>query len=430
MQIRALLGPCCLSALCVQVLWFGFAAPLRLQADWPSLRGADGHGKADGSLPTSWGNTDYAWRFPLGSRDVGSMAVAGGRVHLLAYDPKASALSLHAIALEGGASIWKKTFAIGNYHLHARNSYAASTPTIANEKIYIAYADDNHTWLRCLNLSGEEVWARDFGPWQSDHGFGTSPAVIGSHVLLYDSQQADELPPGKSPSHERMIAVDADTGSDGWMTELKATRTCYGISAAYKSADGRLQVINAGTGNGLFGLDANTGEKLWEIPVFDKRVVSTPIVIGDLAIAACGSGGGGNSLVAVKIPADNLKQAEMLYRLERAAPYVPTSAVDGGYLMMVSDNGIASRVRIADGEVIWSQRIGGNYGASPIVIGDKMLVIALDGTATILKCGDEFKKLGEVSLGGTVGASPAYADGKLLLRVDDELRCLAIDEDL
>ncbi|MGV3482941.1 MAG: PQQ-binding-like beta-propeller repeat protein [Planctomycetaceae bacterium] len=399
-------------------------------ADWPSFRGANGHGSVRGSLPDTWSDADYAWRFALGSRDVGSVAIADGRVHLLAFDSKASALTLHAIALEGGASIWKKSFPIGQYHMHARNSYAASTPTVANGRIYISYADDDHTWLRCLGADGEEVWARDFGPWQSDHGFGTSPAVIGSLVLLYDSQQAEELPAGKKPSHERMIAVDAESGEDRWMTPLKATRTCYGIPTAYHAPDGSTQIIDAGTGNGLFGIDAKTGTKLWELPVFDKRVVSTPIVVGDIAIATCGSGGGGNYLVAVKIPADKTQAPEQLYRIDRAAPYVPTSAVDGEYLMMVSDNGIASRARVADGEIIWSQRIGGNFGASPIVVGDKALIISLDGTATVLQCGNSFRKLGEVSLGGPVGASPAYASGKLVLRVDDELRCLALDRSL
>jgi len=428
MRIRALLTACCLSVLTVPVL--SVLEPSPLFADWPSLRGPDGHGRVEGNLPNSWGDADYSWRFSLGSRDVGSVAVAGGRAHLLAYDPKTSSLTLHAVSMDGGALMWKKSFPIGSYHMHARNSYAASTPTIADEKIYIAYADDNHTWLRCLTMAGEIVWSRDFGPWQSDHGFGTSPAVIGSYVVIYDSQQAEELPVGKSPSHERMIAVDAQTGKDAWMTPLKPTRTCYGVSAEYRSPDGTLQVINAGTGNGLFGLDATTGEKLWELSVFDKRVVSTPLVVGDVAFATCGSGGGGNSLAAVKIPANKTEQPELLYRLERAAPYVPTCAVDGDFLMMVSDNGIASRVRIADGEVIWSERIGGNYGASPIIIGDKMLAISLDGKAMILQCGDAFKKLGEVSLGGAVGASPAYSDGKLLLRVDDELRCLTINENL
>jgi hypothetical protein len=73
---------------------------------------------------------------------------------------------------------------------------------------------------------------------------------------------------------------------------------------------------------------------------------------------------------------------------------------------------------------LWFKRIGGNFSASPIIVGDKMLLISLDGKATTIAAADEFEKLGEVDLGGPVGATPAFANGRLLIRVDDKLVCL------
>lgn len=405
-------------------------ASTSLAADWPGFHGPGGLGKTSGTLPNSWTDQDYAWRYPLGSTDVGSVAIAGERAYLLSYDPAKSAQTLVALDINKGIALWKRSFPIGPYHLHKRNTYAASTPAVDGDKIYIAYADSDHTWLRCLSNDGQELWSRDFGPWQSDHGFATSPRVDDGVVLLYDSQQAEELAPGQQPAAERMLAVDASTGSMLWQTPLKATRTNYGIPAIYTSKSGQKQVVGAGTGNGIFGIDAQSGEKLWELPVLDKRSVSTPLIVGDLAIASCGSGGGGNYMVAVRIPSKAGEQAKEAFRIDRAAAYVPTPAVDGDYLMMVSDNGLVSRVRLPDGEVIWSKRLGGNYGASPIIVSDKMLTISLDGIASIIAADNEYTKLGEVDLGAGVGASPAFGNGKLLLRVGDELRCLAVDRTL
>jgi len=399
-------------------------------ADWPGFQGPNGHGKAEGSLPDTWTDRDYAWRFPLGSVDVGSVAIAGDTAFLLSFDGARSSLTLLAIDVESGKEIWKRPFPIGEYHRHKRNSYAASTPTIDGDSVYIAYADSDHTWLRCLSLDGKERWARDFGAWQSDHGFSTSPRVVNSMVLLYDSQQAEQLNPGQQPAHERMIAVNAATGADLWETPLKATRTNYGVPAFYQSPSGSQQVIAAGTGNGVFGIDAKSGEKLWEVPVLDKRNVGSPLVVGDLAIGSCGSGGGGNILVAVKIPTQPGEAAKEAFRIDRAASYVPTCAVDGQYLMMVADNGIITRLRLPDGEIIWSKRLGGNFGASPIVVGNKLLVISLDGVVTIVASDNEYQKLGEVDLGAGVGASPAVGGGKLLIRVGDELRCLPLTKTL
>jgi len=399
-------------------------------ADWPGFHGPDGRGKTSGTLPDSWTDSDYAWRLPLASTDVGSVAVAGDHAYLLSFTPAQSSLNLLAVGLEKGNVAWKRTMRIGEYHRHPRNSYAASTPTIDGDSVYIAYADADHTWLRCFALDGQERWSRDFGPWQSDHGFSTSPRVAAGMVLLYDSQQAEQLDPGQEPSHERMIAVDAVTGADLWKTPLTPTRTNYGVPAFYRSGQGPDQVIAAGTGNGIFGINADTGELIWQLPVLDKRNVGSPLVVGDLAIATCGSGGGGNLLVAVKIPGRPGEEPVEAFRVDRSASYVPTSAVDGDRLMMIADNGIVSRVRLPDGEIVWSKRIGGNYGASPIVVGDKMLVISLDGLATVIASSDSFAKLGEVDLGAAVGASPAVGGGKLLIRVGDELRCLALDQTL
>jgi len=114
------------------------------------------------------------------------------------------------------------------------------------------------------------------------------------------------------------------------------------------------------------------------------------------------------------------------FRIDRAASYVPTSAVDGDYLMMVADNGIVSRVRLPDGEVVWSKRIGGNFGASPIVVGDKLLLISLDGVATVISSSNDYRELGTFDLGGSVGASPAVGGGKLLIRIGEELVCLPL----
>ena len=93
-------------------------------------------------------------------------------------------------------------------------------------------------------------------------------------------------------------------------------------------------------------------------------------------------------------------------------------------MFTIDDKGIASCLDAATGAVIWSERIGGNFGASPVVVGDKLLVISLSGQATVLRAADRFEKLGEIDLGGPVGATPAFSDGKLLLRIDEEISCL------
>lgn len=416
---RLLLLPC--------IVWIGFANLSASANDWNRFHGALGTGDAgvNASIPTQWTNADYTWKRDIGSRDVGSPIVISGKVYFLAYRAEKRELSLQSLDLTNGKLRWSRSFPQTEYHLHSRNTFASGTPAADENNIFVAYAEPQHTYLKCFDHDGKEIWTRDFGPWQSQHGFGTSPRIEGDTVLLFNSQQAEQLRPGQSPGTSRVIAIDRNSGKTRWESKLSTTRSCYGVPAIYNSVSGK-HVINANTGDGMFALDLETGKKIWNLEVFEKRVCSTPLIYKNIAIGTSGSGGGGNHLVAVKIPTGPDQVPEQLYRIDRGAPYVPTPAIRGNRMFMVDDKGIASCVDVETGEFIWMKRIGGRqgYGASPILIGDKLLVISLGGEAKILAASDEFKILGEIDLGGPVGASPAYVDGCLLLRVGNELRCL------
>lgn len=395
-------------------------------AQWRAFHGPDSRGLvADGNIPSQWSDKDYTWRRELGARDVGSLVVQSGKVFYLKSLPDKQEIAVEAIGLDRGNLLWSKSFPHPDHHLHSRNTFASSTPAVDDQNVFVAWSNPAHTILKCFDLEGNEIWSRDFGTWQSQHGFGTSPRIYGSMVLLFNSQQANQLRPGQVAGQSRMIAVDRKSGETIWETELETTRTCYGVPAVYQPDGGATQVIGANTGNGLFGLDAASGKLLWNLNVFEMRCCSSPIIVGDIAIGSSGSGGGGNHLVAVRIPNSPGGRPQQVYRIDRGAPYVPTPVLKDNRLYLISDKGgIASSIDAQSGQTIWSKRIGGNFGASPIVVGDSLLIISLDGQATVLRASDQFEKLGEMDLGGPVGATPAYAEGRLLLRVGEELRCL------
>jgi outer membrane protein assembly factor BamB len=401
-------------------------APCAISAaePWSRFHGPRGQGYVDGSvLPAAWSESDYVWTHDLGSRDVGSPVVHGGNVFYLLSFSNAKQIGVQSIELATGKLRWTRKFDQPSHHLHKRNTFASSTPFVDDDFVFVAWSEPQHTYLKCFDHQGEEVWSRDFGSWQSQHGFGTSPVVYGDSVLLFNSQQADQLKPGQSAGASRMISVDRKTGTTQWETGLATTRSCYGVPARFEY-EGKTQIVDANTGNGMFGLDPKTGRMLWNIDVFEMRCCSTPLVVGDLAIASSGSGGGGNHLVAVRIPKQQGEQPEQVYRLDRGAPYVPTPALRGDRLFIVDDKGIASCVAVKTGDVIWSKRVGGNFSASPVVIGDRLLLISLDGKATVLNAGDDYRQLGSFSLGAPVGATPALVDGYLVLRVGERLVCL------
>lgn len=412
------------------------------EESWSRFHGPNGIGKSShGELPESWTADEYTWTASLHGTDVGSPAVTGTQVFVLdssgrSATPGASgAIDLVAIDLESGKEQWRRSHPVADTKRHTRNSPASTTPAVAGDRVYIAYGDADGAYLYAYSLKGAPLWQRQLGSWSGVHGFGTSPMVVGSQVILFNSQQSDELAPWQVKGASRMMAFDAATGEDLWNTPLRTTRPCYGVPAVYQPPNDNppasngvpLQLVAANKGNGMFGLDANTGEMLWSLDVFNKRCCASPLLVGDIAIASCGSGGGGNVLSAVRIPKRPGESPKELFRVTSAAPYVPSSVAKDGLLFTVSDSGIASCFDLNDqGRKRWSQRLGGNFGASPIIVGEQLLFISLDGTAHVTRASGAKERVSSFELGGRVGATPAVSSSYLVLRVGGKLHCLRI----
>ena len=58
------------------------------------------------------------------------------------------------------------------------------------------------------------------------------------------------------------------------------------------------------------------------------------------------------------------------------APYVPTPLVTARGLFLWSDRGVVTCVDAATGEIRWRGRVGDNYFASPVSLGDAVLDIS------------------------------------------------------
>jgi len=88
---------------------------------------------------------------------------------------------------------------------------------------------------------------------------------------------------------------------------------------------------------------------------------------------------------------------------------------------MVSDGGIASCVDAKTGRVIWSERLGGGYSASPIYADGKLYFTSEAGVVTVLLAGRNFTLLSKNPLGERTLASPAVSDDALFIRTAGHL---------
>ena len=94
-------------------------------------------------------------------------------------------------------------------------------------------------------------------------------------------------------------------------------------------------------------------------------------------------------------------------------------------LLTVEDEGFGTCLDAATGSERWRERLGGRYQASPVAGDGKIYYTNLDGVVTVVRAGPKFEILSRNELGETIVASPAIADGKLFLRGEKHLFCIA-----
>lgn len=92
---------------------------------------------------------------------------------------------------------------------------------------------------------------------------------------------------------------------------------------------------------------------------------------------------------------------------------------------MVTDGGIASCYKPESGEIIWQERVGGNFSASPVFADGRIYFLNEAGETTVIAPGTEFKVLAKNKLDAKCQASMAVSGGKLFIRTDKQLYCVA-----
>ena len=106
----------------------------------------------------------------------------------------------------------------------------------------------------------------------------------------------------------------------------------------------------------------------------------------------------------------------MAWRSKRGTPKKPSLTLVGDLLFGIEDGGVATCWEAATGEVVWSERLGGNYSASPVVAQGRLYCVGQDGNTVVVEASRTFRKLAENKLEEGSMASPAVAGDSLFLR--------------
>jgi outer membrane protein assembly factor BamB len=399
------------------------AASSALAQEWTRFRGPNGTGISTAKgVPVAWTEKDYLWRVPIAGDSHSQPVIWGERMFLLSATDFGKERALICVRKTDGQELWKKTFTLPMPRLGNKNTgYANTSPVVDAERVIACFVSKSDFWVRAFDHSGKELWSRNLGAFESQHGHGASPMIYDGKVIVTNDQDGESS----------VVALELKTGAVVW-TSPRGNGTNPNIATAYCTpithtrADGSVELLLTSQSHGVSSLDPKTGAPNWESPVFSKRMVASPIVAGDLAIGTCGSGAGaGNYLSAIKLGGrGDVGKTHVAYKLTKATPYVPTPLYHDGRLYLLSDAGIASAIEAATGREIWSERLRAEFFSSPVLIDGKIYCASTKGEMIVIAAGDTFKEIARSPIGEGTHSTPCVDGGKIYLKTFTHLVCL------
>jgi len=396
---------------------------------WPEFRGpsSDGHAPAGCTLPLEWSETQHVkWKTPIPLQGWSTPVILDGQIWLTTGTPDGHELYAICVDAESGAVKFNnKLFDVESPEPlgNAVNCYASPTSVIEPGRVYVNFGTYG---TACLDTAtGKPLWERRDLPCRHFRGPGSS-VVLFDDLIILTFDGVDQ---------QYMAALDKKTGKTVWRTDRTTKwadldengkpkregdfRKAYSTPLVV-TADGKSQLVTVGS-SAAFSYDPKTGAELWTLRMPGYTPATRPVFGNGLAYLTTGRGK--QELLAVRVSGHgDITDTNVAWKAEGSVvPQEPSPLLVDGLLYVVTNNGLATCLDAATGAQVWSERIGGNYLASPIVAGDRIYFFSTQGKATILKAGRTYEVLGANTLDASFMASPAVLGNALILRSKTDL---------
>ena len=382
----------------------GIASPLRsASADWPAWRGptADGQAAAGQNVPTKWSETENVlWRAPIRGRGHSSPTVVGDRVYLTTADAATEEQLVLCLDRATGKPVWETAVHRGNLETggHKNSSQASASVAWDGERLYVNFLNAKAIHTSALDVSGKILWQTRVDDYVPHQGFGASPVVHESVVLV----AADHRGGGK------LAGLDRSTGKIIWQ-HARPKIANYASPAVLKVA-GRTQVVLGGC-NLLVSLDPLTGKKLWEIEGSTEETVVTAVTDGSRVFVS----GGYPKSHTMAVDADG---SGRIAWQNNTRVYVPSMLVHDRHVIALLDAGHAVCWDAATGEERWREKVDKDFYSSPVMAGNLIYATSLRGVTSVLEVTPQrfVRVVAQNQLGDEAFATPAICGGRIYLR--------------
>ena len=392
---------------------------------WMSWRGPGSAGSvATGAYASGWEDgKNILWKAPLPGKGCSTPVVWGESIFITV--PIEGEDGIMAFDWKGKVR-WKSRMGKSRGGKHRNGSGANPSPVTDGKYIFAYYRSGNFAGL---DIGGKVLWKTNlqerFGRDTLYWDIGTSPVVTRAHAVIAVIQERGSF----------LAAFDKKSGKLAW----KVARNYECPTEGDHSYTTPIVVLHEGKEAILvWGAERLTlhsaadGKIIWSCAGFNPEqrsnwvTVASPVISAGIAVVPYGRG---ERLAGIRLGGKgDVTATHRLWTVKGNGTFVPTPAASGGEVFILRDKGQVVCLDSKTGRTKWSGRMPkhrAKYYSSPLVAGGNMYAAREDGVVVVARLGKNFEVLSENDMGERMIASPVPIDGRLLLRGEKALYCIA-----
>ena len=367
---------------------------------------ANGISSAKG-VPVKWdlaGGNNILWKKPIPRAGHNSPIINGNRVFFTGGDKEMR--ELFCYDLTSGEQLWS---------MQATNIPGSpSTPPSVTEDTGLASSsvatDGKHVCaifatgdLLCADMSGKRVWAKNLGVPDNHYGFVSSLLIYGNTLYVqYDNNKDPQL-----------FALDVATGNTRWVKK-RTGKICWS-SPIIAYVNQKPQLVLMGNPK-MTAYDPTSGEQLWQVDCMGGEVCSCPA-------SADGVIYGANEYA--KLVAINGTDGQVLWESTEYLPEVSSPVATKSHLYLATSYGVLAAYDAKSGALVKEHELNEEFYSSPMIVEGKLYLFSNSGKLFVFSTDENFSLINSFETGERTLATPAFTDGKIVVRTEESIYCVA-----
>ena len=386
----------------------GFASAKEMEANFPSFRGPGGNGIAyQKNIPVNWdgkSGKNIRWKTAVPLPGYNSPIIWNNRVFLTGASE--TTREVYCFDLNSGKMQWKTT--VDNIpgspakapSVNRETGQCAPTMTTDGRRVYAIFANGD---LAALDFEGKIIWSKNLGVPANHYGHSSSLIMYRDKLIIQNDQRGAGS----------VMALTGKTGEVAWKTSR--TVKISWASPVIVNTGKRMELILAAEPM-VASYDPADGKELWKMDCISGEV-GPSVAYADGVVFSVND--------YSKLAATEIGEApKQLWEDNEYMSDIPSPLATGKYLFMATSYGTVVCYDARKGTKYWVHEFDTPIYASPMLADSKVFLLDKKGNMHIIKNDETYAVVGESPLGEGSVCTPAFADGKIVIRGEKDLFCI------